>query len=203
MSAAVTIEQLEVFPPETLGRDPAMLGASGYARNPNDLYETPSECTEVLCRHVDFSKSIIWEPACGNGKMVRVLQEYATGILCSDAIDYGWNHEVKSFFDFVEPRPFDIVTNPPYSCQDKFIRHALGLVAPYQGAKVVMLLRNEFDSASSRADLFANNPDFALKIVLTRRPRWIEGTTGSPRHNYAFFVWEIGNSAHPRMIWDR
>ena len=56
---------------------------------------------------------------------------------------------------------------------------------------VAMLLRNEFDSAASRKELFTGNVYFDTKIILTKRPRWIEGSTGSPRHNYAWFVWDF------------
>jgi hypothetical protein len=83
----------------------------------------------------------------------------------------------------------DIVTNPPYSLATAFIEHALRLTLPRRG-KVVMLLRHDFDTASSRHHLFGGNEAFKKKVVLTRRPRWIEGSTGSPRHNFAWYIWD-------------
>lgn len=179
-----------------------MLGRPKYARNAADLYETPEWCTEVLCRHVKLTH--VWEPACGPGKMVAVLRPHALSVRSSDMVDYGWAHEVRGFLECQEPWTGEIVTNPPYSIATEFVRHALDLVKGNRGSKVAMLLRNEWDCAGSeRPDLFAECPHFAKKIVLTRRPRWIAGTTGSPRHNYAWFVWEIGRNAPPEIVYDQ
>jgi hypothetical protein len=52
-----------------------------------------------------------------------------------------------------------------------------------------MLLRHEYDCAKERVDLF-NQPPFARQIVLTSRPRWIEGTSGAPRHNFSWFIFD-------------
>jgi hypothetical protein len=133
--------------------------------------------------------------------MVGVLRKRANVIRCSDLVDYGWGHWVGSFLEEQFPWNGDIVTNPPYSIADEFVRHALTLAQ--RGSQVAMLLRNEWDCASGRNDLFRENPHFAMKIVLTRRPRWIAGSKGSPRHNYAWFVWEIGQTASPTVIYDQ
>jgi hypothetical protein len=55
---------------------------------------------------------------------------------------------------------------------------------------VALLGRNEIDCAGpTRSQFFGSCPEFAAKIVLTWRPRWVAGSTGSPRHNYAWYVW--------------
>jgi hypothetical protein len=33
-------------------------------------------------------------------------------------------------------------------------------------------------------------PPFHKKVVVTKRPRWIADSTGSPRHNYSWFIWD-------------
>ena len=81
-----------------------------------------------------------------------------------------------------------IVTNPPYDQAEVFIRRALELTKPARGM-IAMLLRNEYDCAMSRVDLFRKAP-FALKLVLTKRPRWFKNDIASPRHNFAWFVWD-------------
>lgn len=72
------------------------------------------------------------------------------------------------------------------SLAELFLRHAIALMKPVNGM-VAMFLRNEFDCGKQRMDLF-RGPSFYMKIVCTERPRWIEGSTGSPRHNYSWFV---------------
>ncbi len=104
-----------------------------------------------------------------------------------------------SMADLVEVcgfRPDSIITNPPYDdaisgvTAEKAVRHALKLMEPEKGL-VIMLLRHDWDTAKRRHDLFRDHPAFTAKITLTFRPRWIEGSTGSPRHAYAWYVWDF------------
>lgn len=96
-------------------------------------------------------------------------------------------------------RPDAIITNPPYDDKasgvtaEKAVRHALRLMEPEKGF-VAMLLRHEWDTARGRADLF-DHPAFMSKITLRFRPRWIEGSTGAPRHSYAWYCWDFVKSA--------
>jgi hypothetical protein len=94
-----------------------------------------------------------------------------------------------------------IIGNPPYSddLAEKFIRHALRLTEPVKGM-VAMLARHEYDCAAGRVDLF-DRLGFRMKMTLTKRPKWIEDSTGSPRHNYAWFVWDWFYSGHPILVW--
>lgn len=202
--------QIEAFPVDSLapkGADPAMLGASKHQRREGDFYATPEWVTEVLCRHVRFHR--VWEPACGEGHMSRVLERYGARVESTDLFDRGYGDDHgTSFLDMNSPyshddTPYDIVTNPPFSLADEFVEHALKL-AEANGTKVAMLLRNEWDCASSRDHLFRPGSHFRLKIVLTKRPRWIEGTTGSPRHSYSWYLWDFGSfSDYPRIIYDQ
>lgn len=201
--------QIEAFPVAGMApqsADPAMLGTSSHQRREGDFYATPEWVTEVLCRHVKFDK--VWEPACGEGDMSRVLWRSGASVVSTDLHnrDYGVSHGVN-FLDIpvggdrhVEG---DIVTNPPYSIADEFVEHALELAEP-NGRKVAMLMRQEWDCASSRFHLFGQNSHFAMKIVLTKRPRWIEGSTGSPRHSYSWYIWDFGMpSGLPVIIYDQ
>ena len=49
--------------------------------------------------------------------------------------------------------------------------------------------RHEWECAANRDGLLDEEP-FAGMLTLTCRPRWIAGSTGSPRHNYAWFIWD-------------
>lgn len=165
--------------------DPAMLGNSGYERREADFYETPEWCVRVLLRHVNFQR--VWEPACGNGAIARVLASEGIDVAASDLHDRGYGTPGKDFLADDNPISRDIITNPPYSLAHAFVVHALSITEG--SALVAMLLRNEWDCASTRDHLFDPNGRFMAKIVLTDRPRWIAGTTMRPRHNYAWFVW--------------
>lgn len=163
-----------------------MLGESGYERAANDGYWTPAWCTEALLAQVKL-RDEVWEPACGKLHIVNVLKAKGYAVSATDIIDYGQG-VCGDFLKTEEAFGGAIVTNPPYVLAEEFIRHALTRTKEREGM-VAMLLRNEYDCASSRVDLF-RAANFACKLVLTRRPRWSENDVASPRHNFAWFVWD-------------
>ena len=124
-----------------------------------------------------------------------MLRRRGEDVIASDLHDWGYGiHGLDFFSREVESEARAIVTNPPYKgpngepLAEMFVRFALQLMAPHPDGLVAMLLRHEFDCAKTRLDLF-EDPRFALKLTLTSRPRWVESGQGSPRHNFAFFVW--------------
>jgi hypothetical protein len=182
--------------------DGLMLSNKNYERRALDHYETPVWCTEVLLRHEDFTR--VWEPAAGKGAIANVLKAQEVDVYASDIHDYGFGYDVKDFLLTWENDGRDIITNPPFAedLADQFINHALLLTKNY-GGRVAMLLRNEFDCASSRRSIFGPESPFAAKIVLTRRPKWIAGTMGSPRHNYAWYIWDWQWNKYPAIVYDK
>lgn len=189
---------------EAAQRDGAMLGQVVYERREGDFYPTPPENVDCLAHFVDLSGRVIWEPACGEGHISKRLSA-ATGahVYSTDLYDRGYG---RGGIDFLRatttPRNVNtIVTNPPFAdIAEAFIRRALELMEPVDGM-VAMFLRNEYDcAATTRDDLFEGHPAYATKIVVTKRPRWIEGSKGSPRHNYSWFVWDFANAGTPATI---
>ena len=151
---------------------------SGYVRKDKDQYETPNWVTKALLPHLPRSVQNIWEPACGSGYKVRASD-------ISDGTDF--LKQEKAYFDA-------IVTNPPYGLAQDFIEHALTLAD-----HVAMLLRTDYDHAKSRRHLFQGA--FAKKLVLTRRIRWFENTTGSPSFNHAWFIWSHYHIGEPTLAY--
>lgn len=173
--------------------DPSMVGAAKYERRDNDFYATPAWVTECIVRHVRFSQ--IWEPACGDGAMQRVFDAHGIKNIGTDL--------PTDFLTLTAATAWDIVTNPPYKLADKFVRHALSVTKTHK-RKVAMVMRNEWDSAKGRRDIFGDHPAFAMKIVLLRRPQWIEGPLkASPRHNFSIFVWDWMHKGAPVIVYDR
>lgn len=166
----------------------------GYERIENDLYETPKWATEVILPFIPGRVQTIWEPACGSGQMVEAFRKNGYLVRATDK---------STGDDFLAQPPSEhadaIITNPPYNIAGEFIRHALNVVKP--GGFVATLMRFEFDAAMSRADLFAHNPYFALKVVMTNRIRWIEGSKGRPSIHHAWFIWDKTHTGAPSMRW--
>lgn len=78
-----------------------------------EFYPTPPEATRALLSVEQFDGSI-WEPACGDGAISKVLIEAGYKVVSTDLIERGY---AKGGYDFLKsstPLAKNIVTNPPY-----------------------------------------------------------------------------------------
>ena len=174
---------------------------SGYERKERDLYETPEWATEALIPHLPRLFKVIWEPACGSGKMARVL-EGRCGVVRTD-IEPNTGAVELNFLEAGHWRNTDaIITNPPYELATEFCEHALKLMEPV-GGLVAMLLRTDFDHAKSRTHLFRDCPAFAKKLVLMKRIAWFVEENGrpkaSPSFNHAWYIWDWKHEGPPTI----
>jgi hypothetical protein len=162
-------------------------------REPDEFYPTPPEPTRAFLyaesdRLKDFP--LIWEPAAGDGAMVRLIQEHGHRCLGSDLIDRGSGFEIRSFYDFNEPVASAIVTNPPFAeCNSRdgkgrWIWHALDAL----GVEYMALLMNwSWPGAGGLGDLWNRYPPARVYLM-----RWKIDFTGqgSPPMLNAWFVWD-------------
>ncbi len=161
---------------------------SGYERKADDKYLTPAWVTQALIPHIPYRIRTIWEPAAGEGKMAKVLTDAGYTVITSDITEGG---------DFLDNKthtvPFNeaIITNPPYSLAREFIECSL-----QRAGFVAMLLRADYDHAKTRQHLFLDTR-FAKKIILTKRIRWFEGTTGGPSFNHQWLIWDVEHKGPP------
>ncbi|WP_315792684.1 class I SAM-dependent methyltransferase [Bradyrhizobium sp. SZCCHNRI1002] len=169
---------------------------SEYPRVDRDRYETPPEAVAVLMPYLP-PRLYLWEPACASGKMVRALAAAGHSVRCGDIADAGGGTD----FLKVETAPRGIqgiVTNPPYSLAREFVEHGIALMKPVDGF-VAMLLPLDYGTAVSRRHLFRDCPIFALKIEMTWRIRWFEGTLGNPKENHCWCVWDHRHRGGPAI----
>jgi hypothetical protein len=186
---------------------------SGYARIARDAYQTPPWVTDVLVDHlwpgVGPLRGVIWEPACGEGKMARALSLRGFSVKASDIEPA---HEPAHVEDFLAARSMPdgvraIITNPPYDRADAFVERALMLTAG--DGVVAMLLPVAWDSAKTRRRFFADHPAFRCKLVLTSRIQWFDpppARPGQPKpagpsENHAWFVWNWRWTGPPEIAW--
>ena len=167
---------------------------SNYERKDRDLYETPEWVTQAVIQFLPSPPIKIWEPACGNGAIVRVLADNGYDVYATDKVDG------EDFFENGDSKgSHGIVTNPPYTDSAVFVQHAIDVMMPRNGF-VAMLLPVDYDSAKSRRSLFADCPVFSRKIVLLRRIVWFErddGKKAAPSENHAWFVWSWRHAGPP------
>ena len=81
-------------------------------REENDFYPTPEKATQSLLNLQKFEGNI-WECACGDGAMSKVMIKNGYDVYSSDLIDRGYG---ETGIDFLKTnKVFDnIVTNPPF-----------------------------------------------------------------------------------------
>ncbi len=152
-------------------------------RQKEDFYPTPRYVTQALLDNYQFSGKI-WEPACGDGRMAKVLLETYPDVECSDLIDRGYG---KSGVDFLNSnkRSDNIITNPPFNLAYEFIVRGLEL----SDKCLALLLPIRYLTGKKRAKLYAKYPP-AKVIVIPNKVDFLG--FGSPAMEFAWFVWEKG-----------
>lgn len=171
-------------------------------REPHDFYPTPPEGTRALLSVERFDGSI-WEPACGNGAISKVLIRAGYHVTSTDLINRGFGIGGINFLDEATARAKHIVTNPPYGrgLADAFIRHALALTAR-TGGSVAMLLNLAGLAHPLRTGLYLHNPP-ATVYVLDQLVCWPGGRPAgfSPEARYCWLVWKPGHTGRPSLWW--
>jgi len=73
----------------------------------------------------NFPHHSVWEPACGEGHMAKVLKEYFGRLDASDIFPFGYGEVM----DFLAPQAVRdtawIITNPPFRLVERFALKAL------------------------------------------------------------------------------
>lgn len=186
------------------------LGSSHHAkdgeREPNDYYATDPRAVEWLLQLENFDSNI-WEPACGEGHIAKVLIDAGHNVLSTDLIDRGFGDKQLNFIAKTNKDVFDgdIITNPPYKYATEFIVKALELLP--EGKKVAMFLRVQFMEGKGRKSLFEIHPPKTIYVSSSRLNcakngdfAALRNTGGSPIA-YAWYVWEKGYKGDTVLKW--
>jgi|GEM_PF-4593691 len=67
-----------------------MIGGNCDHRVKDDFYPTPDEVTKALIREWPDMGSHIWECACGDGAMSKVLERSGKTVVSTDLVDRGY-----------------------------------------------------------------------------------------------------------------
>lgn len=166
-----------------------------------DFYATDRRAVEELLNREKFH-NLIYEPACGQGHIGKVLEEYGYKVKATDICYRGYGEEKEVDFFTVTENNMDIVTNPPYFCADKFIEHALEISC--SGIKVAMLFRLAFLEGQKRYEFFRNYPPQKV-YVFSKRLNCAKNAEFEKYKNnaiaFAWFVWEVGYAGNTMLKW--
>ena len=157
-----------------------------------DAYFSPPEAAASLLRiEEEYLPRCIWEPAAGDGAIVRPLRDAGFTVIASDIVDYGL-HDCM-VIDYLKAKPIrevqGIVTNPPYGRAVQFAEKGLKEV-PY----LALLLRTNFLESAARLPFFQKHPPARLWISSRRLPMmhrhgW-QGPRAPSNTCFAWFVWD-------------
>lgn len=176
-----------------------------------DNFPTPKWATRALMEEVlragpDFRKLTCWEPACGQGFMGTVLEEYFGEVRSSDIHDYGrgevHDYLASGLFGSGEAEPFYdwVITNPPFRLAEEFILQSLGRVR----GGVAMLVRTVFLESVGRYErLFKPHPP-TYCAQFTERVPMVKGRVdpkASTATGYCWIVWQKPLAGSSRLRW--
>lgn len=204
------IDDLIVFPsapvsdpvPESvidpkLKRAQSLVGTS-KGRPTDDFYPTPANAVTSLLS-VERFEGLVWEPACGDGAICKVLTATGHEVLATDLVDRGYGVGGHDFFSSPH-RATNIITNPPYSLGERFVRHALTCTT----GKVAMLMKLAFLEGGKRKTLFETTPLRSVHVFskrLTMHRNGEKGRYGSGMIAFAWFVWDHDFRGTPTLGW--
>lgn len=178
-------------------------------RRPHDWYPTaqPEAIRALMARDGDVIRSCgaVWEPACGDGALVREVRAMGIPCVASDLIDRGCpDSDVADFFMEKQARAPAIITNPPFNLinardgHGRWLRHTLDM----PGWRYCALLLS-WDWPAARANgLGAMLDAHPFSYCYLMRWKLDFSGEGSPPQRNAWFVWIKGDTrAEPGFRW--
>lgn len=179
----------------------AMTGArTARALRADDFHPSPPEAVHALCDVEQFDGPI-WEPACGDGAISKVLMQRGYEVISTDLVERGFGQGRIDFLMERHPMAPNIVTNPPFKNAEEFAERALDLTA----GKVALLLRLVWLAGKSRGKMFACAPLARVWVFSGRLPMMhrdgYDGPRSSNAIDFAWFVFEHGHKGRPELGW--
>jgi hypothetical protein len=179
---------------------PAMLPPN--RRDGSDFWPTPGCLRAALVDHVlprAGVSGVIWEPAAGEGHLVRELTSRHR-IIATDKTPGAPGIAERDFLKPPMPREAFgawVITNPPYNALDAFLRRGVDLMDGGDIAGSIMLLRNDHIAGGERSAVLNRA---ALLVHCNWRPTWVPGTTVTGRFSNIWAVWSPEHEGPPRSI---
>lgn len=175
-------------------------------RAAGDYYTTDPDAVEKLLNEIR-PKGVIWEPACGCGNISKVLEAHGYEVVSTDLYDRGYGTPGVDFLQTTKlPDGCDwIITNPPYSLSDEFIKHAMDILP--HGGRYVALLNLSYLAGKKRFKEIYREGYLDIVHVFSGRINCYknnEPTGHSSPVNYGWFVFQksdYGWCGLPQINW--
>ena len=163
-------------------------------RKEHDFYSTPTETTIALVNYLgkvlNPQLDVIMEPACGEGKISEVFRTRGFKVSSSDKFTYKYpyGHWGEDFLETESTSTSWIITSPPFTLAEEFIRKSMELSKKNDhSVGVALLLKSNYWHAKSRHQLFYDFLPTAI-VPLTWRPKFNE-TQKAPILDMIWNIW--------------
>ena len=174
-----------------------------HEREENDFYPTHPKLTELLCDKEKFDGTI-WEPACGEGHMSKVLQDKGYDVISTDLYDRGFG---ESGIDFLNDKHCkkigkvdNIITNPPFKFSQEFIEQS----KKYARKKICIIGKTSLLEGVKRYEMWKDT-EFPLKTLyqFTSRVSFQKNKISemSGMISFSWYVFEKGYKDKPYIEW--
>lgn len=178
-------------------------GNPSRGRMENDFYATHPDSTKALLEVEEIVYPAL-EPACGEGHIAKLLDEYQTKSF--DLIDRGFGNPNTDFlmYDFLGEYA-TVITNPPFNLFQEFVEKALKIATK----KVTMFGKLQALEGQKRATFLQKTPLKTVYVFKKRQQPMRNGKSNdemtgkkmSSTMAFAWFVWEKGYSGEPVIKW--
>ena len=190
------------------------VGASNERRPDGDFYPTPAGATLALLNHIpgSYIPNAIWEPACGDGAISRILEKRNYVVVSSDLHDRGYGTAGVDFFEQTTPPAGvrSIITNPPYEFRkggkrygvEDWIEHAWAMP---QIEFMALFMKTVCLAGKRRSRIletsnFERLLQFRQRVTLRKNGIVPEGANTS-MIDFAWFIFGRYNEGPARIFW--
>jgi hypothetical protein len=163
-----------------------------------DYFPTPAWATFALVDNEKFEGEI-WEPACGDGSMSKVLETSGCPVVSTDLHDRGYGEPGHDFLDSTRMSD-NIITNPPYNAAEVFVNAGVKRAR----RKFALLLRLAFlEGANRQRTIFESMAPSRVWIFSERITFYPASAVkkGSGTTAYAWFVWDRFAPSRTDLKW--
>jgi hypothetical protein len=181
----------------------AQNGISNTAvREANDYYATDPRAMADLLKHETFHRDI-WEPACGEGNLSKVLQLHGHEVYNTDLIQRGSADETMDFLQTDKKWHGDIITNPPFRYTTEFVLK--GLESLEMGRKLALFLKINYLSGKARyKEIYSKFPPYRVYVFTGSRACSKNNAPEGFKQGgmtYCWMIWEKGMIGPTELKW--
>lgn len=181
--------------------DATVISMKKWARKPADLYPTPHPATVAIFKELGLNEGDqILEPACGRGDIARIMERLGFHVTATDLRHTGFGVGGIDFLT-VEDEPgmvnsiYDLLmTNPPFSLAEEFIRRA---IQHFKMRKVALLLKSNYWNAAGRLKLWDDCTPTGFYPCTWRLPFLKKERGNNPIMDCDWWVWDADKPPLP------